>query len=414
LADKELASKLTGSCATQASEWEERQRLRAEELVAIHDTIKLLNDDDSLELFKETLPSPTLMQLRDNKRGVAREARALLSRSPVSSRVNLISMALSGKSVDFTKVIAMIDEMVSLLKQEQTDDENKKTYCLDSIDRAEDEGKSLAIDIKSHKSGIADFSEQLDATGERLDAVSKSIAELDASVAKATKIRQDEHAEFVTVTANNAATSKLLGLAINRLNKFYAPALHKAAPKVELSAEDRVYVNMGGEITTAAPTGIAGTDVPRVQLLQEPVAEPFTSKFEKKSEGFSGVVALMKKLIADVEKDSTEAQTEEKNSQEQYEEFMTESSKSRADKVKETTALNDSKATLESSITDTKAELQSAQSSAAAVSKVLSSLHQECDWLVQNFDTRKAARAGEVEALNNAKAVLAGADFSSQ
>ena len=72
-ADKEMASKLTENCSTQASEWEERQRLRAEELVDIHDTIKLMNDDDSLELFKETLPSSTLMQLRDNKRGVARE-----------------------------------------------------------------------------------------------------------------------------------------------------------------------------------------------------------------------------------------------------------------------------------------------------------------------------------------------------
>ena len=40
----------------------------------------------------------------------------------------------------------------------------------------------------------------------------------------------------------------------------------------------------------------------------------------------------------------------EKNSQEQYEEFMTELSKSRADKVKKTAALKDSKATLESSI----------------------------------------------------------------
>jgi len=374
----------------------------------------LLNDDDSLELFKETLPSPTLMQLRDNKRGVAREARAVLSRSPGSSRVNLISMSLSGKSVDFSKVISMIDEMVSLLKQEQIDDDNKKTYCLDSIDRVEDEGKSLAVDIKSHKSDISDFAEQLSATRERLDAVSKSIAELDTSVAKATKIRQDEHSEFVTVTANNAATSKLLGIAINRLNKFYAPALHKAAPKVELSGEDRIYVNMGGEITTAAPTGIAGTDVARLQLLQEPVAEPFTSKFEKKTDGFSGVVALLKKLIADVEKDSTEAQTEEKNSQEQYEEFMGESSASRADKVKEIGGLNDSKATLESSSTAANAELQSAQASAAAASKVLASLHQECDWLVQNFDTRKAARAGEVDSLNNAKAILAGADFSAQ
>merc|ERR1712136_154153 len=131
LADKELASKLTGSCATQASEWEERQRLRAEELVAIHDTIKLLNEDDSLEMFKETLPSPTLMQVRNYRRGVARQARALLSGSPGSARVNLISMSLSGKSVDFSKVISMIEEMVSLLKQEQIDDDNKKTYCVD-------------------------------------------------------------------------------------------------------------------------------------------------------------------------------------------------------------------------------------------------------------------------------------------
>merc|ERR1712227_166777 len=310
--------------------------------------------------------------------------------------------------------MGMIDEMVSLLQQEQIDDDNKKTYCLDGIDRLEDEGKSLDVDIKSHKSAISDFAEQLSGTEERLDAVTKSVAELDASVAKSTKIRQDEHSESVTVSANNAATSKLLGIAINRLNKFYAPALHNAAPKAELSGEDRIYVNMGGEITTAAPTGIAGTDVSRVQLLQEPVAEPFTSKFEKKTEGFSGVVALLKKLIADVEKDSTEAQTEEKNSQEQYEEFMAESSASRADKVKEITGLNDSKATLQSSITATKAELQSAQSSALASSKVLASLHQECDWLSQNFDTRKAARAGEVDALNNAKAVLAGADFSAQ
>ena len=37
----------------------------------------------------------------------------MLSRSPGSVHVNLISMSLSGKSVDFSKVVSMIDEMVS-------------------------------------------------------------------------------------------------------------------------------------------------------------------------------------------------------------------------------------------------------------------------------------------------------------
>ena len=104
---------------------------------------------------------------------------------------------------------------------------------------------------------------------------------------------------------------------------------------------------MSGEIGTTAPTGIVNTDVQRLQPLREPVVELKTSKFEKKTKSFSGVVAFLKKSITDVEKDAMESQTEEKNSQEQYEEFMAESSKSRADKVKEIMGLNDSKAILE-------------------------------------------------------------------
>jgi len=38
-------------------------------------------------------------------------------------------------------------------------------------------------------------------------------------------------------------------------------------------------------------------------------------------------------------------------------------------------------------------------------------LHKDCDWLLQNFDTRKEARADELDALGKAKAVLSGADL---
>merc|ERR1740130_1800567 len=42
----------------------------------------------------------------------------------------------------------------------------------------------------------------------------------------------------------------------------------------------------------------------------------------------------------------------------------------------------------------------------------ISALHGECDWLLQYFDARKEARAGEIDSLGKAKAVLSGADFS--
>ena len=44
-ADKALAAKLAESCGSQSSEWEERQKSKAEELPAIHEAMKLLKLD---------------------------------------------------------------------------------------------------------------------------------------------------------------------------------------------------------------------------------------------------------------------------------------------------------------------------------------------------------------------------------
>merc|ERR1719401_2727359 len=57
IADKEFLANLEKDCATKTSEWEVIVKTRSEELVALAETIKILNDDDSLELFKKTLPS---------------------------------------------------------------------------------------------------------------------------------------------------------------------------------------------------------------------------------------------------------------------------------------------------------------------------------------------------------------------
>merc|ERR1719436_324589 len=54
------------SCETKTKEWEEIKKTRAEELLALAETIKVLNDDDALQLFKKTLPSASasLMQVK--------------------------------------------------------------------------------------------------------------------------------------------------------------------------------------------------------------------------------------------------------------------------------------------------------------------------------------------------------------
>merc|ERR1719336_2243032 len=63
VADKEFLANLDEGCEKKTAEWEVIVKTRAEELVALAETIKILNDDDALDLFKRTLPSASLMQL---------------------------------------------------------------------------------------------------------------------------------------------------------------------------------------------------------------------------------------------------------------------------------------------------------------------------------------------------------------
>merc|ERR550532_1440807 len=67
LEDKKFLADLEKGCSTKAAEEEAAAKQRAEELVALAETIKILNDDDALELFKKTLPSAgasSFVQLR--------------------------------------------------------------------------------------------------------------------------------------------------------------------------------------------------------------------------------------------------------------------------------------------------------------------------------------------------------------
>merc|ERR1719482_625800 len=62
--DKKFLADLEKNCATKEDEYEVVKKTRAEEIEAISETIKILNDDDALELFKKTLPASSFLQAK--------------------------------------------------------------------------------------------------------------------------------------------------------------------------------------------------------------------------------------------------------------------------------------------------------------------------------------------------------------
>merc|ERR1719456_1758175 len=117
-------------------------------------------------------------------------------------------------------------------------------------------------------------------------------------------------------------------------------------------------------------------------------------------------------LKADLDKQITEMEVNEKDAQEDYEALMAESAAKRAQDSKSITDKEASKGALEEELLGNQEALKGKQIELMETEKYIMELHQECDWLLEHFDLRKEARASEVDALKRAKAVLAGADFA--
>jgi len=401
-ADRKFLAELKTGCATKTAEWTERQKLRSDELLALADTIKILNDDDSLELFKKTLPSSSasFMQLTVTRAQMQTAALAALKavseQAPVGDRahLDLISLALRGKKVAFDKVIGMIDELVATLKKEQQDDETKKEYCNTQLDQSDDKKKELEHEISNLETSIATAKEDIATFKSEIANLKAGIIALDKSVAEATKNRKAEHEENEELIASNSAAKEILNLAKNRLNKFYNPKLAKATAPAKATAFVQIMAH--SQLSKEAPA---------------PPPETFGA-YSSKSEENGSVISMVNLLIADLDKEITTAETEEKNAQEDYEKLMQDSADKRTADSKSLTEKEGALADTEKALDDHEEDKAEASQELTSTLKIITELHAECDWLLKYFDVRAEARASEIDALGNAKAVLNGADYS--
>merc|ERR1719362_1948897 len=426
--DEKFKADLAASCDTKTQDWKLIQKTRSEELVALADTIKVLNDDDALELFKKSLPSSSMsfVQIQVNRADLKTRAFSLVTQAREAARhgrvatqpqLDLLALALSGKKAGFEKVISMIDAMVANLKTEQADDDDKKSYCEANFDKSDDKRKTLENSIADSNAAIEEMKGTLAELAEEIAALEAGVKALDKSVSEATELRRTENADYKQLMADDTTAKELLQFAKNRLNKFYNPKMYRPPPKRELTAEERITVNLGGEVATPAPGGIAGTGIGAalVQVSLHRAAPPPPPEtfgpYSKKTETGNGVIAMVDLLIKDLDKQMQEAGVTEKNSQEEYETMMKQSAAKRAADSKSITDKSAEKASTEESLqteTDTKGDTAKEH---MMNMKYIASLHGECDWLVKYYDVRKQARSSEVESLTNAKAVLSGAGY---
>merc|ERR1719353_459571 len=313
----------------------------------------------------------------------------------------------------------MINGMVDVLHEEQRDDDTQKTFCDSDIEKSTREKKDTEEAVAASQAFIEETTAESASTAEEITELGKSIKALDKAVAEATEQRKEEHSEFLVFQQQSSAALQLIEKAKNRLMKFYKPAFYKAEPTKELTEEEEIY-SMNGRpdmVGTIAPEYIAGTSQTVYAQIRSnshaaPPPPPETWGAYQKKEGKSnGVMALMDMLLKELSGDISEAENEEKTSQKDYERLMADSQATRHQNAAGITDKEAAKADMDTAVEETKAKLDSQQTSLQNLHQYILQLHANCDFLVENYDLRKAARENELTSLATAKSTLSGANM---
>jgi len=419
---EKFASTLDVDCANKKKEWAERTKLRNDEILAISEAINILNDDSALDTFSGAQPAlmqqavvaprsktGTFLQGRTTSQAAqlqkasaflatiaARQSSPLRLKFLVYSMQSRLRSVANGKQpeggVDFGAIIKSIDEMMEVLNGETTDDEKKKEFCRGEFDKSGDEAKATQDKLDRLAASIEQMNDEVAELADEVKALTDGIAALDKEVAESTAQRKAEHAEYLETTQLTDAAGQLLKKAKNRLVKFYNPALHK--PEAEEAAPASFFQSQSSKHSS------------KVAPPEAPETPEGPYKPNKKS---GGIMALMDEMTLELAMSLQEAQLAEKQAQGGYVALMQEAQETREHDSKSITSKSAAKAALQSKVTDAKESKASTLEALDNVHQYIADLHGSCDFLMENFDARKEARASELDGLRNAKASLSGA-----
>ena len=385
--DTNYLAELLKSCKTQGSEYEERQAMRAQEKVAIAETVKILNDDDALDLFKKTLSltqGESFLQTTRSSRDVRDEAlEALSGIKSQHVQTGLIQLALLGKKANFEKILKMIDDMVVLLGDEQKNDDKEKDFCNAEF-QANDMETSAKEDERSDlETKIEGLENTIETLTQEIKAAKAMVADLEVQQQRASENRIKESKDFQQTIEDQRATQDILKKVLSRLNEFYLVQTGKAKALLQQTPQEEAY---------------------KAKNVVAPV------KFDeyKKNAGGSSVLTLIGNLIIDAKNLEKEAINDETDAQQAYEAFVASTNDSRSAKEQEAVDKIELKATAQTEKEQATEDHKAAVSDLADLAKYKGDLHSACDFVLKNFDIRQKARGEEIEALQSAIAILSG------
>jgi len=387
-ADQTFLAETTKSCKTETDLYQKRSKTRNDEIEALSETLDILTGDEARSLFDKTI---SFVQV-ESRSNTARTAIMMKAQNKAMQRIlmmakknknwQLASLAVRVKLDAFTKVKKAMDTMLAELKNQQKAEYAKWETCKKDIDETEDKiwnGKVEKRDLgEKHK----DIMNTL-ATGDQdIEDLKAQVAEAEVSLKKAGEQRKADNGLFQTSIADQRATIAILQMASKRLKAFYEP-------KAEL-LQVRLHASANPPPRPSGPEAVG----------------------YKKSGSSGGVMQLLSMIIADAGRTVDELNADEQQSQADYSEFVSTSTASIEADREAIAEKEEQVASAKSEKSETEESQMANEASLGKLAELLQGIHNQCDFVLKYFDLRQKSRAEEMEAIEEAKAILSGANFA--
>ena len=382
-ADEEFLAMLKDTCSKMDAEWEARTKTRNMEMEACSKALAVLSSDEAHDMFTKTF---NFMQTQSKTSSLrrARAAEVLRAAAKKSSNPRLSMLANNIKLDAFEKVKKAISDMVSALQTEKADEIKHKDFCVEEFNTNQLATEKKTREKDDLETKIADLEQTIKTLTDDLENLKAQIKEMAIQMKRAGEDREKENKDFQMTVADQRATQKLLNAALEILKGFYG----KKNETFKDVALDQ----------------------------QEPAGPPPPAGFKdySKNKQAGGVQGMIKSIIDDAKAMENEAIVSEEDAQKAYEDFIKESNTSTKEKELEATNKMAEKAKSDQVLVESTEARDAAIGELETLSEANAALHQSCDFIMKNFELRQSARDEEIQALNQATAILSGAKFDEE
>jgi chromosome segregation ATPase len=370
--NQKFLKKLKELCTDSDKKFAERKAMRLKEIQAVSETIEILTADEARDAMTGTYNFLQTSTARVSKtRQMAAKA---LRQAAAKSRDPRLSMLATSVELDaFTKVKKAIDDMITTLKQQMEDEVKKSDYCKSELQENEMSISKTTDEKEGLEAHSAKLTEDIKALTDAIAAAEAEIEQLRVDLQRASEDRLSSNIAFQKTLVDQTMTVEVLKKALTRLAKFY----------------DESFIQQKAKQTPPVPT-----------------------MEYKKSAGAGGIMEMIEKLIQEAKDLITESKKDEQSAQTGSEATVADTNDSIAALQAEITSKTKAKVAATKEKQETEGDIADAAEELAGLNKYNAELHADCDYILKNFDVRQKARGEEIEALQQAKQILSGANLS--